>query len=296
MSQTIHEDLQVDGDFNGGNTIYVGSHPPGEDYVIYLVGSTPTSQPPNQTALWVNGQSVGIDNVPGINTVILNPSGAAKAKRSHNTAQDPSQWNSWADWVNTTAANGDVVAVASYGVPSVGVPPQNGSAATLLNSIHAPTSWAAQPVGLLFVKGSSGCLWFPAIPLPPTPPFPAGTFLAAQFHVTYHRLLKSLCGRVGIGTVKPDAYLHVVGDEYSTTLRVSKTGGGDALQVQGSSELVGSLTVRGSTEFNPELGSGVAVTIDRSWLPNPTFQGVIYTTRATVRCQGPDPGLSHYAG
>jgi hypothetical protein len=243
MTQAIHDSLQVDGDLGSGGTLFAGGHPAGvPDHTIDLLGSTALSMPP-VTALVVGGQSVGLANLPGINTVILNPAGTLKAKQSHNTA-DPAQWDAWAGWVNATAADGDVVALASSVV--VGPMPQAGPAATLLGSIHAPTGWPPQqPLALLFVKGQARSVWSMGYPLP-TPPFPPGACYAAHIQTTYHRLLSPYCGRVGIGTTEPQANLYVVGDELSTGLFVSKKGGGLALEVQGGeTELCGDLVVRG---------------------------------------------------
>jgi hypothetical protein len=244
MTQTINDNLQVNGDLNAGNTIYAVGHPVGsQDYVIDLLGSTTSSLPPNITALTVNGQSLSIDNVPGINTAILNPNGTLKAKHSH-SVQDPTQWNSWADWVNTTAAATDVVAVASSGIPTVPPPPQSGSAVALLQSFQIPTAWPPSlPIVLLFIKGHTGGLgmggWLPPQAAPPA------SSTCAEARTSYHRLLKPFSGCVGIGTTQPGAMLHIVADAQSNGLRVvSKEGGGDALSIQGSSELVGYVVVR----------------------------------------------------
>ena len=145
--------------------------------MIDLCGSTLLSQPPNTTFLKVNQQSVGMDNSPGINTVILHPNGTFKAKVSHNVAQSATQWNSWADWVNTTAANGDVIAVASFGIPPVPAPPAGGSAATCCPPFTFRSVCPPFSIAFLFIKGQ------------------ARSVVAIALSVTPHRILRELYPR-----------------------------------------------------------------------------------------------------
>lgn len=266
MTKTFNEDLQVNGslnlrdDFKAGNTLYAVGRPVGsEDYMIELGGSTPNSVPPNKTYLEVDDRSMGMGNFPGINTVILNPNGTYKAKKSHDVSQNASQWNSWADWVNAEAKDGDVVAVASFGVAIVASAPRGGSAETLLLSIKAGNAFGIPPTSayaLLFIKGQARALERIGYPLP-TPPYPSNSSYFASFQVSYHQLLKPFSGRVGIGTAEPKGNLHIVSDG-SIPLRIENPEENTvALSVKGGeTELVNRNTV---LSVNKQEGGGETI-------------------------------------
>ncbi|HNB53536.1 MAG TPA: beta/gamma crystallin-related protein, partial [Anaerolineales bacterium] len=128
---------------------------------IYLRGSAFDSSEGNETYLLVNGESRGMSQNRGLNTVILQPDGTAKAQTSHDVYSDQNLWNAWADWVNANAQTGDIVTVASF--DAVNNAPWGGTADGLLKSIGAQTAFnviqgtdwrmVRSPYVLLFVKG-----------------------------------------------------------------------------------------------------------------------------------------------
>ncbi len=271
MTEIIDDDLQVNGsldlrdDFNAGNTLYAVGRPVGsQDYIIKLVGSTttslspgsiPPSVPPNETYLKVNDESMGMDKLPGINTVILNPNGTFKAKNSHNILENISQWNSWADWVNTTAEDGDVVALASYAL--VLSAPQDGSAENLLISIGAGVAFGVppnSPFALLFIKGQTRSISTIGALI-----YPPNVYSLATLQVSYHKLLKPFSGRVGIGTAEPRGNLHIVSDG-SVPLRIDNSEeNATALSVNGGGTSLSNGSRRGNntTALSVKLGKTV---------------------------------------
>jgi hypothetical protein len=90
----------------------------------------------------------------------------ARESRGFNVYATQEAWNAWADWVNQTAASGDVVATASWAAIS-GLP-ANGSARVLLTQMGAQNildltfaaqqsnSIARRPYALVFIKGELG--------------------------------------------------------------------------------------------------------------------------------------------
>jgi Chaperone of endosialidase len=104
----------------------------------------------------------------GLNTVILKSDGTYKNSLTHDVYGDgnPSQWNTWAIWVNTNAQNGDIVAVGSR--DAINAVPDSGEARTLLQSIGAvkafdlllPNNLTNQrrSYALLFIKGRIGAM------------------------------------------------------------------------------------------------------------------------------------------
>jgi microcystin-dependent protein len=130
-----------------------------QDYTIELIGASLQSTEGNTNSLKVNNVAVTMDVSRGINSVILNPNGTFKNKTTHDLWGSAARWNDWAQWVNTNAANGDVIAVASS--DAVQPVPAGGAAETLLKSIgavHALRSDLSYRIAyaLLFVKGLVG--------------------------------------------------------------------------------------------------------------------------------------------
>ena len=133
---------------------------------IYVRGSAFDSSEGNQTHLLVDGESRGMSTRRGLNTVILNPVGSAKLGTSHDVYGNQNLWNDWANWVNTNAAAGDLVAVATY--DALRNAPQGGAAERLLNSVNAEKAFNAtsgqdwrrvrSPYALLFTVGMTSCI------------------------------------------------------------------------------------------------------------------------------------------
>jgi len=128
-------------------------------YDIYLRGSAFESTEGNITFLKIANFDFGLTTQRGLNTIILNPGGAYKLKANHDVYGDNKNWNKWADWVNSNAAAGDLVAVASYDALSMA--PMGGSAATLLGAINGTKAFEAierVSYALFFIKGESKCI------------------------------------------------------------------------------------------------------------------------------------------
>ncbi|MFN9674805.1 MAG: hypothetical protein ACK552_20475 [Microcystis sp.] len=128
-------------------------------YDIYLRGSAFDSTEGNITFLKIANFDFGLTTQRGLNTIILNPGGAYKLKANHDVYGDNKNWNKWADWVNSNAAAGDLVAVASYDALSMA--PMGGSAATLLGAINGTKAFEAierVSYALFFIKGESKCI------------------------------------------------------------------------------------------------------------------------------------------
>jgi hypothetical protein len=167
--------LEVSGDsLIGGKLKVSGDHRPGqrhhrrfrlrrsnpvvyENFEIYLRGS-PLSPRREQHLSQGRQYLHEYGCLAGINTVILNPNGAPGAKASHDLWANASLWNDWATWVNANAANGDIVAVASFDALNNAV--LGGAAESLLRSIGAVEAFSAvksggqrSPYVLLFIKG-----------------------------------------------------------------------------------------------------------------------------------------------
>ncbi len=152
------EKLEVKGSIKADGTLYAGGNPVVyENFEIYLRGSAFDSSEGNNTFLKVANYSLGMDNARGLNTVILTPAGKFKAKNTFDAYGNAAQWNAWADWVNASAVNGDVVATATF--DALQNAPKGGSAETLLRNIGASESFSAvkghprSPYALLFVYG-----------------------------------------------------------------------------------------------------------------------------------------------
>jgi len=128
-------------------------------YDIYLRGSAFESTEGNITFLKIANFDFGLTTQRGLNTIILNPGGAYRRKANHDVYGDKTNWNNWADWVNSNAAAGDLVAVASYDALSKA--PRGGSAATLLDAINGKQAFSAEyrvSYALFFIKGESKCI------------------------------------------------------------------------------------------------------------------------------------------
>ena len=128
-------------------------------YDIYLRGSAFESTEGNITFLKIANFDFGLTTQRGLNTIILNPGGAYRRKANHDVYGDKTNWNNWADWVNSNAAAGDLVAVASYDALSMA--PMGGSAATLLGAINGTKAFEAierVSYALFFIKGESKCI------------------------------------------------------------------------------------------------------------------------------------------
>ncbi|TRU87598.1 MAG: hypothetical protein EWV76_06650 [Microcystis novacekii Mn_MB_F_20050700_S1] len=128
-------------------------------YDIYLRGSAYESTEGTITFLKIANLDFGLTTKRGLNTIILNPGGAYKRKANHDVHGDNNNWNNWADWVNSNAADGDVVAVASF--DALTIAPKTGSAATLLGAINGTKAFSANyrvSYALFFIKGESKCI------------------------------------------------------------------------------------------------------------------------------------------
>ncbi len=132
------------------------------NYDIYVRGSAFQSSEGNNTYLKIDSVSMGMTRGRGLNTVILNRDGSFKDKVRHDVFANAANWNNWADWIETHAADGDLVAVASF--DAVRNAPTAGSAETLLNAIGALEAFQAvkghgrSPYTLLFIKGQAGAI------------------------------------------------------------------------------------------------------------------------------------------
>lgn len=128
------------------------------NYAIELCGSAIESTEGNITFLKVNNVAMDMTTLRGLNTVILNPNGSYKNKANHDVYLNATAWNTWADWVNSNAAFGDIVAVATF--DAINNAPRSGSADVLLSSILAEKAYTAvtgsnqrTPYALVFMKG-----------------------------------------------------------------------------------------------------------------------------------------------
>ncbi len=132
---------------------------------VHLSGSAFDSSEGNNTFLHVNGQTRGMPQKRGLNTVILRPDGSHKTKANHDVYENSEHWNNWSDWVTAQADAGDIVTVASY--DAIRSAPRGGKAAALLTTVGAskafktegPGDWrnVRTPYTLLFVMGGSSC-------------------------------------------------------------------------------------------------------------------------------------------
>jgi hypothetical protein len=206
--------LDIRGDLKVGGTIYIGNRPlVYEDYEIYLRGSAFESTEGNNTFVRIANVSLGMTTNRGLNTVILNPDGTFKNKATNDIYVNVALWNTWADWVNSNAAAGDVVAVASY--DALNNAPVGGTAETLLKAIGAVEAFRAvkgnnrSPYALLFIKGRAGAMEVSQSYRGPN----------AQVKISYYNLLNftaggadgaspffkngSFSGNVGIGAADP---------------------------------------------------------------------------------------------
>lgn len=154
----VSGDLTVQGNAITAGSVYAGGNPVVyENFEIYLRGSAFESLDGNNTYLRVANQSMNMDTSRGINTVILNPNGTFKAKATYDLYGNAGLWNDWATWVNNIAANGDIVASASFDALNNAV--LGGAAESLLRSIGAVEAFSAvkghqrSPYVLLFIKG-----------------------------------------------------------------------------------------------------------------------------------------------
>ncbi|NCR54667.1 MAG: hypothetical protein GPJ10_15130 [Microcystis aeruginosa L211-07] len=128
-------------------------------YDIYLRGSAFESTEGNITFLKIANFDFGLTTQRGLNTIILNPGGAYRRKANHDVYGDKTNWNNWADWVNSNAAAGDLVAVASY--DALHEAPRGGSADNLLGAINGKQAFIAEyrvSYALFFIKGESKCI------------------------------------------------------------------------------------------------------------------------------------------
>ncbi|NJM61461.1 MAG: tail fiber domain-containing protein [Oscillatoriales cyanobacterium RU_3_3] len=110
--------------------------------------------------------SLKVDNVSmnmqaqDLNTVILNADGTFKKQQSHgNNLGAEFLWNNWANWVNTNAGNGDIVAVVKSNFAFYPAD-RSGEAGALLGSIGAGRAFESHQVhyALLFIKGRIGAM------------------------------------------------------------------------------------------------------------------------------------------
>lgn len=155
----VGSDLTVRGNLVTTGSVFAGGNPVAyENFEIYLRGSALESPDGNNTYLKIANVSMNMDAARGINTVILNPNGTFKAKANYDLYGNANLWNDWATWVNTTAANGDIVAAASFDALNNAV--LGGTAEILLRSIGALEAFSAvkggqrSPYALLFIKGA----------------------------------------------------------------------------------------------------------------------------------------------
>ena len=151
----------IKGSLRIAGTIYAGGNPVAyENYEIYLRGSAFESSEGNTTFLKIANIDLGMTSSRGLNTVILNANGTFKNKATYDVFGNPALWNNWATWVNTIAATGDVIAVASY--DALNIAPTGGSAETLLRGINAGRAFQSvpgrYPYTLLFIQGQSRCI------------------------------------------------------------------------------------------------------------------------------------------
>ena len=155
--------LKISGDLKASGTVYAGGNPLAyENYEIYLKGSAQESKEGDVPFLKVANVSISMNTNRGLNTVVLNPNGTFKKKGTHDIYGKASNWNSWANWVNSNASDGDLIAVASE--DAIRNAPTGGSAETLLRQIMALKAFRAQqgshrsPYALLFIKGRTGAI------------------------------------------------------------------------------------------------------------------------------------------
>lgn len=140
------------------------------NYEIYIQGSAMESSEGNTPSFKIKDQTISLSSLPGENrgiyTIILNPDGTSKAQTKHDVF-GASNWNTWADWLNINAREGDVVAIASQ--DALNAVPSTGSAQKLLRSILAESVFEVQQYGidasvirrpyvLLFIMGRSGAI------------------------------------------------------------------------------------------------------------------------------------------
>ncbi len=130
------------------------------NYEMEVNGAALQSSEGNQNYLKIDNVSIGMTAGRGLNTVILNRDGTFKDKAVHDVYGNAARWNNWADWIESTAADDDVVAVASN--DAVRNAPVGSSAEKLLNAIDATEAFKVQkqhvrcPYALLFIKGQGG--------------------------------------------------------------------------------------------------------------------------------------------
>ncbi|MEG4069226.1 tail fiber domain-containing protein, partial [Microcoleus sp. Pol11C2] len=128
-----------------------------DDYAIEVTGSSSNAN--TSTSLRIRTASISIDNRTGINTTILNPDGSYKAKVTHDVWETWGNWQAWETFVTASAADGDVVVVASSGaVRPVLSLPESRAVTTLLEFSGAvypfsPAFQANVSYALVFVKG-----------------------------------------------------------------------------------------------------------------------------------------------
>lgn len=132
---------------------------------LYVRGSAFDSTEGNETYLLVDGAPRDLPKGRGLNTVVLRPNGELKASATHDVYARPPVWNEWAAWVTANAADGDLVATATYDAASNA--PRGGAAEALLNPIGTRKAFgflegpdwraARSSYALLFTRGLGLC-------------------------------------------------------------------------------------------------------------------------------------------